>query len=137
MNCPQCGNRNPSTAKRCLHCNFMFVEEKESLLGSDNETGGSSNVFIIVVVVAGVIIFGSMFLFGADTYDVKCTHSEAEAKKLEQDPAWERNRSAETTEQRHEAQKYKKRTGKNLPRSAYGFVRCYQIKTGHIDGVME
>lgn len=136
MNCPQCGNRNPSSAKHCLHCNTAFEIERESLLDTSGENGGSGIILIFCAVVA-VAVGGSMFLFGFDTYDSKCVRTEADAAKYEAMPEWERDPSGDRRHHSEQERRYKERTGKQLSRTMYEDVWCFRKKTGHVDGAVE
>ncbi|MEZ4458999.1 MAG: hypothetical protein R3E66_04585 [bacterium] len=53
MNCPSCKSRNPSGAKRCLHCGITFETEDAGLLGLVADAEGEINwgyIFVGVVV---------------------------------------------------------------------------------------
>ena len=138
MNCPSCGNRNPTSAKRCLHCNMLFVEEREGLLESATSDDVDANkLFVIIGAVFAVIIGGSMFLFGFDTYESKCVAIVTASTSFEKDPAWERDRSAEEREYQRKSRLHRDRTGRPLPRDAVNGLRCYRRKTGHVDGAVQ
>lgn len=139
MNCPQCGQRNPSNAKHCLHCNTRFEEiERQGLFESAGDPESSGNGMIIgFSAVVVLIIGGSMALFGFDTYDSKCVRSETAAAEFEAAPDWERDASAERRKRDRDERRHRERTGRRMSSSDHGFLQCYRKKTGHVDGVME
>jgi len=141
MNCPHCGNRNPSTAKHCLHCGRPFpnAHDDEGLFDLDaDDPDGSKRMNTVFYVIGGVfvvIIGGSMLLHGFDTYDGTCVHSASAAARYESAPEWKRDRSAEERARDRRDRRHRRQGGLHLT-THDGYLRCYQKKTGHVDGVM-
>jgi hypothetical protein len=137
MNCPHCGNRNPSTADHCLHCGTPFAKKSAGFFDIESDDPDSiwngDKLFYIIGAFFVVVIGGSMFLFGFDTVDVDCVYNQQDAARYEASPEWTRDRSSESD------YKWKRRDrmreGRTVRRSEW--VRCYSRKTGHVDGALE
>jgi len=141
MNCPSCHNRNPSTAKRCLHCGEEFKSSNEGSLLSlvaDDENGINWNY----VVFGGIALFFAVIMGvkGFSTHTVECTTDNAEAAKYEASPDWMRDTSAEQNRRDHQDtidrdQKDLKRRLDNKEKLEN--LQCFKKKTGEVKGIAD
>lgn len=139
MNCPACSNRNPSTAKRCLHCGATLQAEDKSLFNLENDESGNKLLYIFFGGVA-VLIGGAGLLFGFDTATVECTSSDSKIASYEAAPEWVRDTSAERRERDREREKEReRRKRKDMLSSSINLdnLQCFKKITGHVKGVAE
>lgn len=131
MNCPTCHGRNPSDSKHCLHCGAPFPGARE-----DDEK--DPNRWLNYVFIGAAILIGSlMFLFGFDTVKVECTESPARIAEYEGDVEWSRNTSEEGRRKEIEYERMYGRSSLSQSQKLLPNLRCYQKKTGRVEGVVK